>query len=84
MLTDARSLLAAGIPALTLRAYAAEGFPRGLHSLHDSRDRLSVEALEQVTNLLAAVILHMETAPLPVSDGTAAPWPSRKGRPGPL
>ena len=84
VLTDARSLLAAGIPALTLRAYAAQGFPRGLHSLHDSRDRLSMEALEQVTNLLAAVILHMESAPVPIYDGTAAPWASRKGRPGPL
>ena len=66
VLTDARSLLAAGIPALTLRAYTTEGFSRGLHSLRDSRDRLSVEALERVADLLIAVTLRMETTPLPL------------------
>jgi hypothetical protein len=74
VLTDARSLLAAGIPALTLRAYAPGGFSRGLHSVGDSRDRLSVEALEKAADLLAAVILRMQTTPLPLPayEGAAA------------
>src|SRR5262245_43737927 len=42
VLTDGRSFLAHDIAALTLLDASSEGFPRRLHSPHDSRDRLSV------------------------------------------
>jgi len=63
VLTDARSLLAVGIPALTLRAYSSDGFPRGLHSQRDSRERLSPRALERATDLLQAVVERLATRP---------------------
>ena len=72
VLTDARSLLAAGIPAITLRAWADEGFPRGLHSQHDSRDRLSAAALERAADLVLAVIDGFADAPTPFPPASEA------------
>jgi acetylornithine deacetylase/succinyl-diaminopimelate desuccinylase-like protein len=63
-LTDARSFLAHGIPALTLRAFTEGRFPRKLHSAHDNRDRLSIPAIERGTRLLRALVAHADAAPL--------------------
>lgn len=62
-LTDGRSFLAHGIPALTLRASSEDAFPRKLHSAHDSRDRLSIPALERGTRFLRALVAHADAAP---------------------
>jgi acetylornithine deacetylase/succinyl-diaminopimelate desuccinylase-like protein len=62
-LTDGRSFLAQGIPALTLRAFTDGAFPRKLHSRHDSRDRLSVPALERSAELLEAIVLRVDADP---------------------
>ena len=62
-LTDGRSFLARGIPALTLRAFTGESFPRRLHSEHDSRDRLSVAAIERSTDLLHALVVRVDENP---------------------
>jgi acetylornithine deacetylase/succinyl-diaminopimelate desuccinylase-like protein len=63
VITDARSFLAHGIPAVTLLEASSDGFPRRLHSEHDSRDRLSVPALERTVALLAAVIARADADP---------------------
>ena len=55
-LTDGRSFLALGLPALTLRATEDGSFPTRLHSEHDSRDRLSVESIEKTVDLLEAIV----------------------------
>ena len=62
-LTDGRSFLARGIPAVTLRAFTGEGFPRRLHSEHDSRDRLSVAAIDRGTDLLHALAVRADANP---------------------
>ena len=62
-LTDGRSFLAHGIPALTLRAFDSEGFPRRLHSLHDSRERLRLPAIERSVQLLAALVARADASP---------------------
>ncbi len=62
-LTDGRSFLAHGIPALTLRASTQDEFPRKLHSWRDSRDRLSVAAVERTTELLQALVLCVDADP---------------------
>jgi acetylornithine deacetylase/succinyl-diaminopimelate desuccinylase-like protein len=67
-LTDARSFLAHGIPALTLRAFTEDPFPRKLHSAHDNRDRLSISALERSTRLLRALVAHADAAPSRLDD----------------
>jgi hypothetical protein len=63
VLTDGRSFLAHGIPTLTLRAFTGDGFPRRLHSEHDSRDRLSTEAIDASTDLLHALIRRSDAQP---------------------
>ncbi len=62
MYTDGRSFLAHGIPAVTLMS-ATDGGPRGLHSASDSRDRLSIPALERAVNLLEALVRHADQNP---------------------
>jgi Zn-dependent M28 family amino/carboxypeptidase len=67
-LTDGRSFLARGIPALTLRAFTGESFPRRLHSEHDSRDRLVVPAIDRSTELLRALVSRADANPGLVAD----------------
>ena len=62
-LTDGRSFLAHGIPALTLRAFTPEGFPRGLHSFRDSRDRLSPAAIDRAAEFLFALVEAADADP---------------------
>ena len=62
-LTDGRSFLAHGIPALTLRAFVGDAFPRQLHSAHDSRERLSSAAIERSTLLLRALVERVDADP---------------------
>jgi acetylornithine deacetylase/succinyl-diaminopimelate desuccinylase-like protein len=62
-LTDGRSFLARGIPAVTLRAFTGNDFPRKLHSAHDSRDRLSVAAIERSVELLRAIVERVDSDP---------------------
>ena len=62
-LTDGRSFLAHGIAALTLRAFDDEGFPRRLHSLHDSRERLRLPAIERSALLLRALVERADASP---------------------
>lgn len=63
-LTDGRSYLAEGLPALTLRATEDGAFPTRLHSAHDSRERLSVQAIERTTELLRALVERVDRTPL--------------------
>jgi acetylornithine deacetylase/succinyl-diaminopimelate desuccinylase-like protein len=63
VLTDGRSFLARGVPALTLRALEDGAFPRRLHSAHDSRERLSPEGIEGAAALLAAIVARADTHP---------------------
>jgi len=62
-LTDGRSFLAHGLPAVTLRAFTPEGFPRRLHSERDSRERLSVDAIERSAALLSALVSRADADP---------------------
>ena len=62
-LTDGRSFLALKIPAVTLRAFTGDSFPRRLHSEHDSRDRLSVAAIDRSIDLLYALVLRADSHP---------------------
>jgi hypothetical protein len=62
-LTDGRSFLAHGIPALTLRAYTGDAFPRNLHSSQDSRERLSVAAVERSAELFQALVERVDADP---------------------
>lgn len=62
-LTDGRSFLAHGIPAVTIRAFTGESFPRRLHSAYDSRDRLSPEAIERAGDLLVAIVERLDRDP---------------------
>jgi Zn-dependent M28 family amino/carboxypeptidase len=62
-LTDGRSFLARAIPAVTLRAFTGDSFPRRLHSEHDSRDRLSVTAIDRATQLLHALVERADANP---------------------
>ena len=62
-LTDGRSFLALGIPAVTLRAFTGDSFPRRLHSEHDSRDRLSVAAIDRSVELLRALVERADADP---------------------
>jgi hypothetical protein len=74
-LTDGRSFLARGIPAITLRAFTGDGFPRRLHSAYDSRDRLSTAAIEQATQLLRALVEAADAEPSRI--GQLRPGPPR-------
>ncbi len=60
-LTDGRSFLARGIPAVTLTTESADGFPRQLHSSRDNRDRLSLESLDRCSKLLDALVDRLDT-----------------------
>jgi len=62
-LTDGRSFLAHGIPAVTLRAFTDEGFPRRLHSAHDARERLRLPAIERSVDLLERLVERADASP---------------------
>ena len=62
-LTDGRSFLAQGVPALTLRAFTEEGFPRRLHSAHDARERLRLPAIERSVDLLQRLVERADASP---------------------
>ncbi len=62
-LTDGRSFLARGIPSVTIRGVADGGFPRRLHSWRDSRERLSLAAIEEAVALLDALVRHVDAHP---------------------
>jgi hypothetical protein len=62
-LTDGRSFLAHGVPAVTLRAFTGDVFPRDLHSEHDSRDRLSIAGIQRATRLLRALVAAVDRDP---------------------
>jgi len=63
-LTDGRSFLAHGIPTITLRSYTRNGsFPRRLHSLYDSRDRLVVPEIDRTAQLLRALVARVDAHP---------------------
>jgi hypothetical protein len=62
-LTDGRSFLAHGVPALTLRALSDGAFPRQLHSALDSRERLSSSAVERVSAFLFALVERADRHP---------------------
>jgi len=63
VLTDGRSFLAHGIPALTLRAFIGDAFPRSLHSKNDSRDRVVIEGIERTTDLMMGLIRAVDRNP---------------------
>lgn len=63
VLTDGRSFLAHGIPTVTLLETSSDGFPRRLHSEHDSRERLSAPAIERTVDLLAAIVARADADP---------------------
>jgi len=60
-LTDGRSFLAHGLEAVTLRSLDAVDFPGRLHSRFDSRDRLSVVAVEDAAAFLWSVVEYADT-----------------------
>jgi hypothetical protein len=62
-LTDGRSFLARGLPAVTLRGATPQGFPRDLHSWRDGRERLSAAAIESAAELLEAFVVHVDRQP---------------------
>ena len=68
-LTDGRSFLARGIPALTLGSFTGEEFPRGLHSAHDSRDRLRASAIERSADFLYALVERVDADPSRLGGG---------------
>lgn len=57
-LTDGRSLLAHGIPTVTL--LSADGIPRGLHSPDDDVHRLDLRDLERTAELLLALVARLD------------------------
>jgi hypothetical protein len=63
-LTDGRSFLAEGLPAVTLWSAEDESFPGYLHSAGDSRERLSPESLEAAVDLLEALVRRVDREPL--------------------
>jgi len=67
-LTDGRSFLAHGIPAVTLRAFTDEGFPRRLHSAHDVRERLRLPAIERSVDLLERLVERADANPERVAE----------------
>lgn len=59
--TDARSFLAAGVPALTLISIGPdELYVRDLHSIRDARSRLDERALDASLRLLQALVARVE------------------------
>ena len=73
-LTDGRSFLAQGIPAITLRAYTPAGFPRHLHSHADERSRLHLPAITATVDVLEGLIRYVDAHPEALLDlpGTAS------------
>lgn len=63
VITDGRSFLAHGIPAITLLSMFADGFPRDLHSASDDRSRLSVSALDALVDFLMSVVDQVDRMP---------------------
>jgi acetylornithine deacetylase/succinyl-diaminopimelate desuccinylase-like protein len=63
VLTDGRSFLAHGVTALTLRAFWRGAFPHDLHSAHDSRERLSVPAIDRGAVLLRELVRRADADP---------------------
>lgn len=76
VLTDGRSFLARGVPAVTLRALSDGAFPRHLHSARDSRERLSLHGIERAVTFLAALVARAEAHPEELSGLT--PLPARR------
>ena len=62
-LTDGRSFLAEGLPAVTLWAAEDERLPSYLHSAGDSREHLSPAALEATVDLLEALARRVDREP---------------------
>lgn len=62
-LTDGRSYLAVGIPAVTLRAFTGDSFPRRLHSAHDARERLHPDAIRLAADLLRELVAQADADP---------------------
>lgn len=62
-ITDARTFIARDIPAVAILSASSGGWPRRLHSYHDSRDRLSLAALDRTVDLLAALVAAVEAKP---------------------
>jgi len=72
-LTDGRSFLAEGLPAVTVWSAEDESFAPYLHSAGDSRERLSPEALEATVDLLEALVRRVDREPaIPTGAGTDA------------
>jgi len=67
-LSDGRSFLAEGLPAVTLWAAEDERFPPYLHSAGDSRERLSPAALEATVDLLEALVRRVDREPTSLTD----------------
>jgi len=61
--TDARSFLERGIPALTLMGPSQGALPRHLHSHRDDESRLSLRALEEAVAFLEALIIRIDRNP---------------------
>jgi hypothetical protein len=62
-LTDARSYLAQGIAAVTLRPSFGGDFPADLHSEHDATERLANPAIERAVDLLDAIVRRADADP---------------------
>ena len=75
-LTDARSYLADGVAALTLRASHGGAFPADLHSEHDGIERLSAPAIERATRVLDALVRSADADPRAFAAAASQPTPS--------
>jgi hypothetical protein len=72
-ITDARSFLARGVPAVTVMSREADTlFPRGLHSAADTRSRVDEAALESSLAFLLAVVRDADARGLPAAGGASA------------
>lgn len=79
--TDARSFLAHGIPALTLMGPSQGPLPHDLHPYRDRRSRLLLAALEHAVDFLAAVVTRIDRQPLsafPIERAARARRPTRR------
>jgi hypothetical protein len=60
--TDARSFLQEGIPAVTLLSDLPEhALARGMHSAHDTRDRIDEAALDETLAFVMAVLQQLDS-----------------------
>jgi len=69
-LTDARSYLARGVAAVTLRPTFDGAFPVDLHSEHDATERLANPAIERAVDLLDALVRSADADPAAFSAAT--------------